>query len=141
LSLIDFKNIKFGNESNVLEGVPFGVKDNVSIKGTISTGGTFILNNYVPNFTATIIKKLVQAGAVPIFKTNLDELAMGGTGLSSRYGEVYNQYDKDRIIGGSSSGSVYVAAKKLVPFSIGTDTGDSIRLPAAYSGTIGFKPT
>ena len=99
------------------------------------------MNGYKPTHSATVVKKLMKAGAVPIFKANLDELAMGGTGLLSKYGVVTNPFDEKRITGGSSSGSVYLVADGSVPFALGSDTGDSIRLPAAYTGVVGFKPT
>jgi aspartyl-tRNA(Asn)/glutamyl-tRNA(Gln) amidotransferase subunit A len=99
------------------------------------------MEGFIANFSATVVKKLMNEGAVPLYKTNLDELAMGGTGLVSKFGEVRNHRDKDRIVGGSSSGSVYAVAAGMVPFAIGSDTGDSIRMPAAYAGTTGFKPT
>lgn len=127
--------------SNKLDGIPFGVKDNFTISGIQTTGGTGILEGYEPNFSSSIVKRLVQAGAIPVMKTNVDELAMGGTGLTSKYGEVRNPYDNSRMIGGSSSGSSYVLAAGIVPFALGSDTGDSIRLPAAFGGIIGFKPT
>lgn len=132
---------RYPKTSDKLEGIPFAIKDNFSLEGVQTTGGTGVLKGYEPNFSATVIKKLVQAGAVPVMKVNVDELAMGGTGTTSKYGIVTNPYDKTRMIGGSSSGSAYVTAKNIVPFALGTDTGDSIRLPAAFGGSIGFKPT
>ena len=138
---IDFNKCLLERKGTLLEGIPFAMKDNFSLEGTITSAASKILRDFKPNYTATIFKKLVEQGAIPIFKTNLDELAMGGTGLSSNYGPVYNPFHKDYIAGGSSSGSNYVVADGTVPFSIGSDTGDSVRKPAAYTGIIGYKPT
>ncbi len=124
-----------------LKGIPFAIKDNFAIDSTITTSASKIIRHLETNFTSTVYYKLVTSGAVPLFKANLDELAMGGTGLTSNYGEVYNPFHEGYISGGSSSGSTYLVADGTVPFSIGSDTGDSVRKPAAYTGIIGFKPT
>ena len=124
-----------------LSGIPYALKDNISTKGILTTGSSNILKDYVPVYDATVYKKLKEAGAVLVGKTTLDELAMGGTGTTGHTGIVRNPWDKNRIIGGSSSGSVCSVALGIVPFSIGSDTGDSIRKPAAYGGIVGFKPT
>lgn len=146
LTLIEENDIKefykrYPKTSDKLNGIPFAIKDNFSLHGVQTTGGTGVLKGYEPNFSSAVIKKLVEAGAIPVMKTNVDELAMGGTGTTSKYGSVYNPFAKDRMIGGSSSGSAYVSSLGIVPFALGSDTGDSIRLPAAFGGTIGFKPT
>ncbi len=124
-----------------LEGIPFAIKDNFAVDSSRTTSASKILRDFTPNFTSTVHYKLVANGAVPLFKANLDELAMGGTGLTSNYGPVYNPFHEGFISGGSSSGSNYLVADGTVPFSIGSDTGDSVRKPAAYTGIVGFKPT
>ena len=128
---------------NPLWGIPFAIKDNFSTKDVPTTGSSNILNGYVPVFTATVVEKLLAKGAVPIGKTTLDELAMGGTGLSGHLGMTYNPYDPThtRLIGGSSCGSAAVTANAVVPYALGSDTGDSIRKPASFAGLVGLKPT
>ena len=129
-------------ESNsILSGIPYALKDNFSTKGILSTSSSNILKDYVPVYDATAYKKLKEAGAVLVGKTVLDELAMGGTGTTGHTGIVRNPWDKDRQIGGSSAGSASSVALGIVPFSIGSDTGDSIRKPASFGGIVGFKPT
>lgn len=129
------------NGNSVLNGIPFVLKDNFSTKGILTTASSNILKDYVPVYDATIVKKLKDSGAVCIGKVVLDELAMGGTGTTGHTGTVKNPWDKERLIGGSSAGSASSVALGIVPFSIGSDTGDSIRKPAAYGGVVGFKPT
>ncbi len=124
-----------------LDGIPFAIKDNFAIDSTITSSASKIIREFEPNYTSTVHYKLVANGAVPLFKANLDELAMGGTGLTSNYGPVYNPFHEGMIAGGSSSGSNYLVADGTVPFSIGSDTGDSVRKPASYTGIVGFKPT
>ena len=129
-------------ESNsILSGIPYALKDNISTKGIITTGSSNILKDYIPLYDATVYKKLKEAGAVLMGKTVLDELAMGGTGTTGHTGVVRNPWDKNRMIGGSSAGSAAAVALGIVPFAIGSDTGDSIRKPAAYGGVVGYKPT
>ncbi|MBQ2873099.1 MAG: Asp-tRNA(Asn)/Glu-tRNA(Gln) amidotransferase subunit GatA [Bacilli bacterium] len=131
-----------GIDSNsILSGIPYAMKDNVSTKGILTTGSSNILANYVPVYDATIYEKLKEAGAVLVGKTVLDELAIGGTGTTGHTGVVLNPWDKTRQIGGSSAGSAAAVALGIVPFAIGSDTGDSIRKPAAFGGVVGFKPT
>lgn len=127
--------------NSLLKDIPFVIKDNFAVPLEKTTSASKILNNFVPNYTSTVYRKLVEAGAFPIAKSNLDELAMGGTGLTSNFGPVVNPFDESRIAGGSSSGSNYLVANGSVPFAIGSDTGDSVRKPAAYTGIVGFKPT
>ena len=127
--------------SSLLNGIPYALKDNFSTKGILSTSSSNILKDYVPVYDATVYKKLKQAGGVLVGKTVLDELAMGGTGTTAHTGIVKNPWDKNRQIGGSSAGSAAAVALGIVPFSIGSDTGDSIRKPAAFGGVVGFKPT
>lgn len=124
-----------------LFGIPYALKDNISTKGILTTASSNILKNYVPIYDATIYQKLKASGAVLIGKTVLDELAMGGTGTTGHTGIVKNPWDETRQIGGSSAGSAAAVALGIVPFAIGSDTGDSVRKPAAYGGIVGFKPT
>ena len=129
------------NSNSILSGIPYALKDNISTKGILTTASSNILSNYVPVYDATIYKKLKEAGAVLVGKTVLDELAMGGTGTTGHTGTTRNPWDKSRQIGGSSAGSACAVAMGIVPFAIGSDTGDSVRKPAAYGGVVGFKPT
>lgn len=127
--------------NSILSGIPYALKDNISIKGILTTASSNILKDYIPLYDATIYKKLKNSGAVLMGKTVLDELAMGGTGTTGHTGIVRNPWNKDRMIGGSSAGSAASVALGIVPFAIGSDTGDSIRKPAAYGGIVGYKPT
>ena len=128
---------------NPLFGIPYSIKDNYSTKGVMTTGSSKILDGYVPVFNAEVVTRLNNANAVNIGKTVLDELAMGGTGMNGHTGRVNNPWckERNRQSGGSSGGSVASVAAGIVPFSIGSDTGDSVRKPAAYCGVVGFKPT
>ncbi|MBS6373844.1 MAG: aspartyl/glutamyl-tRNA amidotransferase subunit A [Erysipelotrichaceae bacterium] len=125
----------------LLRGVPIALKDNVSTKDVRTTASSRILNNYVPVYNAAITEKLRDAGAIFIAKASMDELGMGGTNLNAYTGKVNNPWDVTRISGGSSGGSAALVASGVVPMAIGTDTGDSVRKPAAYCGVIGMKPT
>lgn len=122
-------------------GVPIALKDNVCTKGIRTTACSNILNDYEPIYDATIVKKLAAAGAISICKTNMDELAMGGTNLTSNIGACLNPWDTSRMSGGSSGGSAVIVASGAVDFAIGSDTGDSVRKPASYCGVVGVKPT
>ena len=137
------ESLKEPEVNNPLWGIPFVIKDNMSTKGVPTTGSSNILRGYVPVFDATVVAKLKEAHAVPIGKTTLDELAMGGTGTSGHLGTTFNPYDRShaRLVGGSSCGSAAVTADGVVPFALGSDTGDSTRKPASYAGLVGFKPT
>lgn len=128
---------------NYLFGIPYVAKDNFSTKGIETTGGSDILKGYVPLFDASVISILKDKKAILIAKATLDELAMGGSGMSGHKGIQYNPYDKDKkhLIGGSSSGSAISVCASYVPFSLGSDTGDSVRKPASNAGLVGFKPT
>ena len=126
---------------NLLSGIPYGIKDNYSTKGILSTGSSNTLKDYVPFFTATSIENLSKAGAVPVNKTVMDEFGMGGTGTTGHTGIVKNPWDKTRMCAGSSSGSAAAVAAGVYPYATGSDTGDSIRKPAAYCGIVGYKPT
>ncbi len=112
------------DSKSLIDGIPYVLKDNISTKGILTTASSNILSNYVPVYDATIYKKLKEAGAVLVGKTVLDELAMGGTGTTGHTGIVRNPWNKDRQIGGSSSGSAAAVALGIVPFAIGSDTGD-----------------
>ena len=135
------ENYEEVDSDSMISGIPYALKDNVSTKGILTTGSSNILANYVPVYDATIYKKLKESGALLMGKTVLDELAMGGTGTTGHTGIVSNPWDSSRQIGGSSAGSAAAVALGIVPFAIGSDTGDSIRKPAAYGGVVGFKPT
>ena len=128
---------------NLLWGIPFVLKDNISTKGVPTTGSSNILKGYVPVFDATIVEKLREKKAVAIGKVTLDELAMGGTGTSGHLGITFNPWDRShtRLVGGSSCGSAAATAEGIVPFALGSDTGDSVRKPASFAGLVGFKPT
>ena len=126
---------------NMLKGIPYALKDNFSTKDILTTASSNILKDYVPFFDATCVQKLHNNGALLIGKTVLDELAMGGTGTTGHTGPVKNPWDNKRLIGGSSAGSAAAVASGIVPYSIGSDTGDSIRKPASYGGIVGYKPT
>lgn len=124
-----------------LYGIPCAIKDNFSTKGILTTASSNILKDYIPSFDATAVKKLKEAGSISIGKTVLDELAMGGTGTTGHTGAVKNPWDHHRLIGGSSAGSSAAVAAGIVPFALGSDTGDSIRKPAGFGGIVGYKPT
>ena len=130
-------------EDNLLWGIPYLLKDNFSTKDIPTTASSNILKNYVPVFDATVVTKLKAKKAILIGKTTLDELAMGGTGTSGHLGITYNPYDekKERLCGGSSCGSAAGVSSCITPFSIGSDTGDSVRKPASFNGLVGIKPT
>ncbi len=127
--------------NNLLSGIPFGCKDNYSTKGILSTGSSNTLKDYVPFFDATAYEKLKNAGAIMVNKTVMDEFGMGGTGTTGHTGTVKNPWDKTRMCAGSSAGSACAVAAGVYPYATGSDTGDSIRKPAAYCGIVGYKPT
>jgi aspartyl-tRNA(Asn)/glutamyl-tRNA(Gln) amidotransferase subunit A len=124
-----------------LGGVPVAVKDLFCTEGVPSQAGSRILEGYRPPYTATVVRKLVQAGAPLLAKTNQDEFAMGSSNENSGFGPVLNPWDRRRVPGGSSGGSAAAVAAGLAPWAIGTDTGGSIRQPAALCGIVGCKPT
>ena len=126
---------------NLLSGIPCGIKDNYSTKGILSTGSSNTLKDYVPFFDATAYSKLKEAGAIMVNKTAMDEFGMGGTGTTCHTGIVLNPWDKTRMCAGSSAGSACAVAAGVYPYATGSDTGDSIRKPAAYCGIVGYKPT
>ena len=137
--LDDVKEAEVTDE--LLSGIPYGVKDNYSTKGVLSTGSSNTLKDYVPFFSATAVENLSKKGAVMVNKTALDEFGMGGTGTTCHTGVVTNPWDKTRMCAGSSAGSAAAVASGVYPYATGSDTGDSIRKPAAYCGIVGYKPT
>ncbi len=127
--------------NQLLFGLPFLVKDNFAVKFQKTEAGSRILDNFIPNFDATVVALLTAKGMVLIGKTNMDELGMGGTGLESNRGFVKQSVDAKRITGGSSSGASVAIALNLAPVALASDTGNSVRLPASFVGIIGLKPT
>ena len=123
------------------EGVPILIKDNIQVHGWSVTCGSKILQGYIAPYNATVIENMLKAGFAPFGRANMDEFAMGSTTESSYYGATLNPHDKSRVPGGSSGGSAAAVAEGSAIAALGSDTGGSIRQPAAYCGVVGFKPT
>lgn len=133
--------VREGKYRGPLHGIPLSVKDNLATRGIRTTAGSKVLADCVPDFDATAVARLKQAGAVILGKTNMHEWANGGTTINPFYGTTRNPWDTARIAGGSSGGSAAAVAAGLCLGSIGTDNGGSVRNPASLCGTVGFKPT
>lgn len=130
-----------GVELGKLAGVPLGIKDLMNYEGTETTAGSKMLSGYKSTFNATVTQKLLDAGAIPLGKLNLDEFAMGSSNETSAFGNCKNPWNTQCVPGGSSGGSAAAVAAQMAPLAFGTDTGGSIRQPASYCGITGMKPT
>ncbi len=135
------REIRAGRRRGPLHGIPYAAKDLFYTRGVATTAGSKILRNFIPGYDAAVIERLQEAGAVLVGKSGLHELAYGITNDNPHFGPVRNPWDRLRIPGGSSGGSTAALAAELCTFSLGSDTGGSIRIPAAFCGVVGLKPT
>ncbi|MGN6472829.1 MAG: amidase, partial [Mycobacteriales bacterium] len=140
-ALAQAKRVDAGEVEGPLAGVPLALKDVIVTRGVPTTAGSRILEGWLPPYDATIVERMHNAGIVVLGKTNMDEFAMGSSTEHSGYGATHNPWDLDRTPGGSGGGSAAAVGGFLAPWGIGTDTGGSIRQPAAVTGTVGIKPT
>ena len=135
------REISKGNYRGPLHGIPFSIKDNIATKGVTTTAGSKILSDWVPDFDATVVERLKEAGAIILGKTNMHEWAKGSNSINPFYGTSRNPWDTTRIPGGSSGGAAVAVAASLCLAALGTDSAGSVRNPASLCGTVGLKPT